>query len=163
MAKRRKHKPKNRPTASAHPPRAASAHKSKEPDSSASTTHRVAIALSIVGLLLTAYLTATRWFGDQPAFCTDGSGCDVVQDSRWSVLFGIPLSLWGVLTYALLVGLLVRQKHKVSTWRLTTWVNVFSFLFSAYLTIVSIVEIDATRAYCLVSFGLISVLLVLAV
>ena len=163
MAKRRKQKAKTRTTASTPAAKSSSAQTSKASTAQVSIAHRIAVALGVIGVLLTAYLTAANWFGEQPAFCTDGSGCDVVQESRWSTLFGLPLSLWGLLTYLAIVGLLVRQKKKVSTWRLTTWIIVFSFLFSVYLTVVSIVEIDATCAYCLASLGLISVLLLLSV
>ena len=161
MVKRRnKKKSKTRTGESKHPRQADVAGQPRSSVSPPAGRNWIALGLGVVGVVLTAYLTANKWFGDQPAFCADGSGCDLVQDSRWSVLLGMPLSLWGLLTYLLLVALLWRQRTKVSIWRMTWWVTVFAFLFSAYLTVVSVVEIEATCVYCLTSFGLISAMLI---
>ena len=157
MAKRRNKKTKSR-TADSSQKRPADV-ASKRKTTTGPSQNWVALLLAVSGVVLTGYLTAMKWFAEQPAFCTAGSGCDLVQDSRWSVLLGMPLSLWGMLTYLLLVVLLWRQRSKVSTWRVTWWVGVFGFAFSAYLTVVSVVEIEATCIYCLASFGLITAIL----
>ena len=42
----------------------------------------IVAGLAAFGLLLTGYLAAVAWSGGGAAFCTAGSGCDVVQQSR---------------------------------------------------------------------------------
>ena len=122
--------------------------------------HTIALVLAAVGVLLTAYLTYTKMFGQSAAYCGVDSSCDLVQSSRWSTLIGMPLSLWGLLTYVLLIGLLWRMRTKPGAWRWAWAVAAFGVLFSIYLTAVSVLEIEATCIYCLTSLGLLVGLLV---
>lgn len=48
--------------------------------------------LALLGMALSGYLTFSAWQGSRVAFCTQGAGCDVVLNSRWSTLFGMPTS-----------------------------------------------------------------------
>lgn len=121
----------------------------------------ILLALAIAGIALTAYLTFTTWFTEHPAFCGAGSSCDVVQSSRWSTLFGMPMSLWGLLTYAVLARSIWRLRHRPSAWRFTLLVAFVGAGISWFLTIVSFVQIEAACMYCLASFGIMNSLLVL--
>ena len=119
------------------------------------------LGLAALGVLLTAYLTGVAWFGDHPAYCQAGSDCDIVQSSRWSTLLGLPISLWGLLTYALLARGLWRLRSKPSAWRFTLFLASIGTGVSWFLNIVSVVRIEATCLYCLASFVLMNVLFVL--
>jgi len=116
--------------------------------------NRVIFGLAVVGMALTAYLTTVKWFGETPLYCGVESSCDVVQSSRWSTLFGLPLSFWGFLTYAVLATLLWRMGRRRSLWGKATFVACMGVGVSTYLTIVSVVEIQATCMYCLASFAI---------
>ena len=120
----------------------------------------VATALAVLGAVLTAYLTVTRWLGDPVAYCDAGSGCDLVQASRWSTLLGMPLSFWGFLTYALLIALLWQLRHKRAAWARALTVATFGTGLSIYLTAISVFEIQATCPYCLASFAIIAAITV---
>lgn len=112
------------------------------------------LVLAFSGLALTAYITATRWFGTVPLACSEGSDCDLVQSSRWSTLFSLPISFWGFLTYGVLFRVIWRIPRRRLSWRFA-WVIAFvSVGISAYLTAISIFVIEATCIYCLTSFGL---------
>ena len=106
--------------------------------------------------MLTAYLTASRWFGEHPAYCGAGSDCDLVQESRWSMLLGVPLSLWGCLLYVALITYLWRLRHRPSAWTWALALATFGVGLSAYLTAISVFVIEAVCFYCLISFGLIT-------
>jgi uncharacterized membrane protein len=123
----------------------------------------LAAGLGAAGLLLTAYLTGTRWFGEHPAYCGAGSGCDLVQDSRWSTLLGLPLSLWGFLLYAALLAYLWRMRRRPSAWTRALSIAAFGFALSVYLTVISVFVIKAVCLYCLTSFGLITAILAVLV
>src|SRR2546422_9294078 len=58
------------------------------------------LAIAILGMALTAYLTYTSLIGASVKGCSAGSGCDVVLTSRWAQIFGVPTSFWGFLAYA---------------------------------------------------------------
>ncbi len=117
--------------------------------------------LVLAGLALTAYLTFTAWFGELPAFCGAASDCDLVQQSRWSTLIGVPIAFWGFLTYALLAHFTWRLRTRPSSWRAALIVAVVGAAVSWYLTAVSVFVIEAVCAYCLASFGIMNVLLIL--
>ena len=119
------------------------------------------LGLAILGILLTGYLTLTTWFGEHPAYCGVDSDCDIVQSSRWSTLIGLPMTLWGLLTYTILAGLVWRLRRRASAWRKVLFFAGIGAGVSWFLTIVSIVEIEATCSYCLASFAIMNALLVL--
>ena len=121
----------------------------------------VVLALAIAGILLTAYLTFTASFGEHPAFCSEGSGCDIVQSSRWATFLGVPMALWGCLTYIVIAGLAWRARTKIGSWTPLIFFAFCGFAISAYLTIVSVVEIEATCPYCLASFLIITTIMIL--
>ena len=63
------------------------------------------LALAVVGLCLSGYLTWSTWSNTAVVGCSSGGGadCEEVLKSVWSKWLGIPVSLFGLLTY---VGLL---------------------------------------------------------
>lgn len=116
-------------------------------------------ALALAGIALTAYLTLSAWFGAQPAFCGADSDCDLVQQSRWSRLLGVPIALWGLLTYAVLAHLTWRLRTRPSTWRSALLVAVVGAAVSWYLAAISMFVIEALCFYCLGSFAIANALL----
>jgi uncharacterized membrane protein/glutaredoxin len=108
-------------------------------------------------MAVTGYLTFTAWQGKLAAFCSEGAGCDVVLNSRWSTLFGMPTSFWGFLTYSLLAAV-AWNRHVASQWRWTWVVSLGGLLFSLYLTAISLFEITATCPYCLTSLAIMALI-----
>jgi uncharacterized membrane protein/glutaredoxin len=115
--------------------------------------------LALLGMGLTGYLTFTAWQGKGVAFCTVGSACDVVLNSRWSTLFGMPTSFWGFLTYTLLAAIAWNQ-YADNQWKAAWVVTVIGLLYSVYLTGVSYLVLQAACPYCLTSLGLMILILI---
>ncbi|HEY2922687.1 MAG TPA: vitamin K epoxide reductase family protein [Candidatus Binatia bacterium] len=115
---------------------------------------------SLLGMALSGYLTFSAWADKLVAFCTEGAGCDVVLSSRWSTLFGMPTSFWGFLTYALLAAV-AWNRHADNQWRWAWTISLFGLLYSAYLTSISLFELNATCPYCLTSLGLMTMIFVM--
>ena len=61
--------------------------------------------LAVLGLGLTGYLSYSALFSERVAFCTAGAGCDVVLNSRWSTLFGVPTAVLVTLTSLAIITL----------------------------------------------------------
>lgn len=117
------------------------------------------VGLAAAGMILSGYLTYAAWQGQVVAGCTVGSACDVVLNSRWSRLLGMPTSFWGFLTYALLAAI-AWNKQTTSQWKLAWTVTVIGFLYSLYLTGVSLIVLDSACPYCLASLALMSAIFV---
>jgi uncharacterized membrane protein/glutaredoxin len=111
------------------------------------------LVLAIAGMLLSGYLTYSAWQGQSVAGCTVGSACDIVLNSRWSKLLGMPISFWGFLTYALLAAI-AWNKTTPSQWKMAWTVTIIGLLYSLYLTGVSLIVLDSACPYCLTSLGL---------
>lgn len=121
----------------------------------------VLLVLSGIGILLTGYLTSKAFTGSSLRGCAVGSACDVVLSSRWATFMGMPTAFWGFLTYtALAVLSFVRRedRHWAGTWLIAF----FGFLYSLYLTTVSMTVLNAACPYCLTSLGLMTAIFVLA-
>src|ERR687892_1731037 len=115
--------------------------------------------LSVLGMAMSAYLTYSAWQGRAVAGCTVGSACDVVLNSRWATLFGMPTSFWGFLTYALLAAI-AWNKRVAAQWRFAWVVSLFGLLYSLYLTGVSFFVLQAACPYCLTSLGLMGLIFI---
>jgi uncharacterized membrane protein len=105
-------------------------------------------ALATLGCALTAYITWTKLNAAPIAFCTEGGGCDLVLQSSYASLFGIPLAAFGLGLYALL--LLTAVLPGLDRWR---WPALFSFsllgvTFTGYLVYLLIYEIAAFCLFC---------------
>jgi len=111
------------------------------------------LGLALIGMGLTGYLTASAWTGQEVAGCTVGSGCDVVLNSRWATLFGLPTSLWGLLAYTSLGGISFIKRSDIH-WKLAWIVSLFGVFYSVYLTSISFIKLDAACPYCLTSLSL---------
>ncbi|MEK6614081.1 MAG: vitamin K epoxide reductase family protein, partial [Candidatus Binatota bacterium] len=90
------------------------------------------LGLALIGMGITLYLTLIAWTGKSVAGCSAGSGCDLVLNSRWSMLFGLPTSFWGFLAYTALAGIAFIKSD--SYWKLAWTVSLIGVLYSIYLT-----------------------------
>lgn len=117
------------------------------------------LGLAGAGFAIAAYLTWLKWMGGTAAFCVSGSGCDIVQGSRYGTLLGVPTALWGVLMYVA-IGALAARGLTAPRWTWTFYLAAAGVGISIYLTAVSVLVIHATCAYCLAS-GVIAVAMLL--
>jgi uncharacterized membrane protein len=131
-------------------------------------TRRMVIAvISLVGVFLAAYLTLYKLGYVEALACGTGS-CEVVQSSRWSMLWGRPVALWGAGFYLAMFGLSVAgSSGRLAESRLVgaglALMSGCGVLFSGWLTFVEVARLHAICRYCVVSAALVAVLFVLSV
>jgi uncharacterized membrane protein len=119
------------------------------------------LALSLAGMAVAGYLTYTGWTGAHAAFCTQGTGCDVVQNSRWATLFGAPTAFWGLLSYTALAAIALRVRRAAVHWQLAWIVALVGLGVSLYLTAISVLVLQTTCVYCLTSLGILAAIVAL--
>src|SRR6266540_3089758 len=83
------------------------------------------VALSAAGFVVSAYLTWLKWAGRGAAFCVAGSGCDLVQSSRYAVFLGVPTALWGAALYTAIGILRDRKSTRLNSSHITISYAVF--------------------------------------
>jgi uncharacterized membrane protein len=116
--------------------------------------------VALVGLAIASYLTVVHYTGDQPV-CAIAHGCAIVQQSDYAALAGIPVAVLGVGGYLAILGSLAREGE---LWRAATALFALAgFGFSAWLTYVEVVRLDAICIWCVGSAICMTVLAVLAV
>ncbi|HEY7716755.1 MAG TPA: vitamin K epoxide reductase family protein [Candidatus Binatia bacterium] len=116
--------------------------------------------LALLGMALSGYLTFIAWQNSLAAFCAEGAGCDVVLNSRWSTLLGMPTSFWGFLAYGLLAAV-AWNRDATNRWRWAWVISLFGLFYSLYLTAISFFELQAACPYCLASLGLMATIFAL--
>jgi uncharacterized membrane protein len=128
---------------------------------------RMGIALlALLGLFVSAYLALYN-LGATPTLQCGIGGCERVQASEYAWFLGIPVALWGVGGYAtiLAVSILGVQPGRTGSrpigWALTGLAGI-ALLFSAYLTWLEAVVIEAWCQWCVVSAILVVLIFLLA-
>ncbi len=119
------------------------------------------LIFSIIGFLLSVYLTYLHYTEGQSAFCTQGSGCDVVRQSSYSSLLGIPVALLGAIGYALIFWFSYVSISRRMRWLLLYIISLAGFIFSVYLTYIEFFVIKAICPYCVVSAILITAIFII--
>lgn len=108
------------------------------------TYKKILYFLALAGIFVSLYLTYTK-FSNTKVICSFGN-CNVVQNSEYSTLLGIPVALLGVIYYFLIFSLIFYKKSKF-----LFVVTLFGFLYSMYLTYLEIFVIKAICQWCVVS------------
>ena len=112
------------------------------------------LVLSLVGLVDSVYLTWVKIAGAYES-CIGIGRCDIVNQSRFSELWGQPVALFGALTYLGLVALLVGEKvfpRWQEMFRMVFFgISLIGVLFSAYLTYIEVAVLHAICPYCVIS------------
>ena len=110
-------------------------------------TLRLAVAfVATAGLGVAAYLT---WVHYHPGalVCSRGGGCETVQRSHYAVLLGLPVAMYGVAAWALVLTLVAWDT--VTARVLALAVAVGAAAFAIYLVVLQVAVIDAVCLWCL--------------
>ncbi|HAT68758.1 MAG: hypothetical protein A2481_00995 [Candidatus Yonathbacteria bacterium RIFOXYC2_FULL_47_9] len=125
----------------------------------------VVIALALIGFADSTFLLAKRLSGG-PIPCVLGfTGCDTVSKSPYSVLWGIPLSAYGMVFYLGIgiLGLLYLDTKNALFARLLLPATALGFAMSAYFIYVQKFLIKAFCVYCILSAIISTILFCLGV
>lgn len=123
-------------------------------DLSGQTINRLIFTLSLLGLLVSAFL-AFEYIQTGPIVCPiTGTGCELVRRSGYANLFGIDLPYFGLVFYLMVAYLSVWLTHK-NTRRVNLMRLVISFAgmgFGVYLTLLEAFVIGVYCIWCVTSF-----------
>jgi uncharacterized membrane protein len=124
------------------------------------------VVLSVGGVLVSGYLSVKRFTGGSLA-CTRWAECDVVNNSVYAKIYGVPVAFIGLAGYLVLMCLAMAalQTEGATQRRLLTLgflLALGGFGFSVYLTTLEIYVIEAICFWCVISAILITLLTLLS-
>jgi uncharacterized membrane protein len=109
---------------------------------------RLARVLSIFGLGVAGYLTYVHYAGLTPV-CGISRGCETVQTSQYATLVHVPVSLLGLISYAIVFASTVSRGERAMLAGFR--VSVTAFAFSVYLIYRELFTIHAICSWCVAS------------
>lgn len=120
------------------------------------------LLLAATGLVLSGYLTYVHY---NPAALVCGTGgCEVVQQSKYSEMFGIPIAIFGLILFAVLIaGIVVRElrpQHSDIISTVILMMLVTAILYWAFLTYIELNVLFAVCQWCVATSIATAILLV---
>lgn len=119
--------------------------------------------LAFVGLIISAYLSFKNLGGSDLNFCITGKECDLVNNSIYSRIFGIPVSVIGLAGYILILIVSFYSFTKRKKWNLLYYFTVIGTSFSLYLTYVEVFKIKAICSFCVASLIIILTIFIILI
>jgi uncharacterized membrane protein len=117
------------------------------------TARSLLAVAALAGFAIASYLTVVHYQGGVPVCATNG--CEIVQQSRYAELLGVPVALLGTLTFAaMLVSAALRRQVVVLP---AAALALTAVLFAGYLVYVQLVVLDAVCMWCVASDALTAV------
>jgi uncharacterized membrane protein len=122
--------------------------------------------LALAGIGVSGYLTWAH-LANRSVLCGTSQGCDIVQQSVYSEVGGIPVALLGLAAYIALFILTLLRGHSLAGWEEYIPLAVFGIsligvLYSAYLTYLELFVIYAICRWCVTSAIIITAILLLS-
>jgi uncharacterized membrane protein len=123
--------------------------------------------VNLIGLVDSVYLLWIKIANDK-AYCLQGVGdCWTVNTSKYSSIFGIPVSVFGIIGYTIILLVFLYQKRNAflqnNAVTLLFGLTLAGLLYSAYLTYIELYVIYAICPFCVISAVAMVVLFVLSV
>jgi uncharacterized membrane protein len=107
-----------------------------------------AFAVALAGLGIAGYLTVVHYAGGTPV-CAISHGCATVQQSEYAELAGVPVALLGAAAYVAILTCLAFDGEHART--AAAFLSLAGAGFSAWLTYVEVVELEAVCTWCVAS------------
>lgn len=123
------------------------------------TLQKLSTFVAAFGIGVATYITIADSGGGAPVCLSGGSGCETVANSSYSHLLGINIAVLGIVGYVLLLltALVRGDGARLAGFGLALG----GFGFSVYLTYLELFKIEAICEWCVISAGLMTLLLAL--
>lgn len=120
--------------------------------------------LAFIGLLDSVYLATSHYrnYTDigYSSFCALSASinCDTVSQSPWSILFGLPLAVWGILAYLFFLSIALQavttKNENFKLWDFLFFLSLLYVSGSIYFFYLSSVKIKSYCLMCVISYAI---------
>ncbi len=127
---------------------------------------RISVALTIIGLAVSIYMTIYK-LTDNQSMCIGNGGCSKVNSSVYAEVYGIPVAVLGIVGYASLMAMLFIENRnsflQTNGTMIVFGMALIGFLFTLYLIYVEVALIHALCPFCLTSQIAMTIFFILSV
>jgi uncharacterized membrane protein len=124
------------------------------------------VTLAIMGLLVSIYMTIYK-ITSNDNMCIGSKDCSVVNASRYSEIYGIPVAVLGVVGYAAILAILLLERNpgffNQNGTMLLFGLSLTGFLFTLYLIFIEVALIKAYCPFCITSQTAMTLIFILSV
>lgn len=124
------------------------------------------IILVLIGVLDSAYLLIYK-ISKNNAMCLGNGDCATVNASRYSEIYGIPISLLGLLAYLAILALIIFEIRNIITKEnsnlMVFGISLVGVIYSAYLTYIEFYVIFAVCPFCIISAIAITMIFIISI
>ncbi|RJP52879.1 MAG: vitamin K epoxide reductase family protein [Anaerolineaceae bacterium] len=128
--------------------------------------YRASIALAIIGLLVSIYMTVYKYTGNE-GMCLGSGDCSTVNASRFSEVNGIPVAVVGIVGYMAILGVHFLEKRNALFEKngslLIFGMGLAGFVFILWLIYVEIALLKAICPFCVASQAAMTLIFIIAV
>ena len=127
---------------------------------------QVTIALTVLGLLVSIYMTIYKVTNNE-SMCIGSGGCSIVNASGYSSVRGIPVAVFGVIGYLAILALFYLESipgfFQTNGSMLQFAVTLTGFLFTVWLIFVEVALLKAYCPFCITSQVAMTIIFILTV
>ena len=110
--------------------------------------HDIIVIFSVFGLAVSLYLAVSHYLGIAVP-CNITKGCEEVLNSKYSSLFGWPLSVWGVSYFGSVIFAALLANHYTVWRKILTWVLGAGSIMAVIFLGIQFFVIKKVCQYCL--------------
>jgi uncharacterized membrane protein len=127
---------------------------------------QLAIVLTIIGLLVSIYMTIYK-ITSNDSMCIGSGDCKTVNASRYAEVYGIPVAVLGIAGYSAILAVLLLERKpgffQQNGTLLFFGLSLTGFLFTLYLIFVETVLIKAYCPFCITSQTAMTIIFIISV
>lgn len=127
---------------------------------------QLAIVLTIIGLLVSIYMTIYK-ITSNDSMCIGSGDCKTVNASRYAEVYGIPVAVLGVVGYSAILAVLLLDRRggffQENGSLLLFGLSLTGFLFTLYLIYVEVALIKAYCPFCITSQTVMTLIFIISV
>jgi uncharacterized membrane protein len=128
--------------------------------------YRASVALVVVGLLVSIYMTVYKFSGND-GMCLGSGACSEVNASVFSEVNGIPVAVLGIIGYAAILATHLFENRngflRKNGTLLIFGMSLTGFLFTVWLVYVEIALLKALCPFCVTSQVVMTIIFIIAI
>ena len=128
--------------------------------------YRVSVALVVVGLLVSIYMTIYKITGDK-GMCLGSGDCSTVNASKYADVNGIPVAVFGMVGYAAILAVHYFENRnrffKQNSTLMIFGMALTGFIFTVWLIYIEIALLKALCPFCVTSQVAMTIIFIIAV